>query len=91
MITNFLIIISQLISTLFPVLITIAFYTLIERRIIGAVQRRKGPNVVGFEGFLQPIADGAKLFLKEFVIPKKSNLIYFIFSPIYTFVLHLIV
>jgi NADH:ubiquinone oxidoreductase subunit H len=87
----FLNILEHLIGTLLPVLITIAFYTLIERKVIATVQRRKGPNVVGFEGILQPIADGAKLFLKEFIIPKKSNLIFFIYSPIYTFVFHLVI
>jgi len=82
---------EHFLGTFTPVLITIAFYTLIERKVIATVQRRKGPNVVGFEGLLQPIADGAKLFLKEFILPKKSNLIFFIFSPIYTFVFHLII
>ena len=70
-----------------PVLLIIAFYTLAERKIMGAVQRRKGPNVVGFWGLLQPLADGLKLILKEPIIPRKSNKILFFLSPIITFVL----
>ena len=62
-------------------LVTIAYYTLAERKIMASVQRRIGPNVVGFWGLLQPLADGLKLFGKELVIPGHANSRIFIFAP----------
>jgi NADH-quinone oxidoreductase subunit H len=67
------------------VLISIAYFTLLERQFMGVLQRRKGPIVVGFTGLLQPLADGLKLFLKEIIIPSSSNKILFIFAPIFSF------
>jgi NADH-quinone oxidoreductase subunit H len=66
-------------------LLSVAFFTLLERQILAVLQRRQGPNVVGFYGILQPIADGVKLLLKESILPKSSNVLIFIFSPIFTF------
>jgi NADH-quinone oxidoreductase subunit H len=63
-------------------LIIIAFYTLAERKIMASVQRRVGPNVNGYEGLLQPFADGLKLLIKEIIIPYGSNLFIFLFSPV---------
>jgi NADH-quinone oxidoreductase subunit H len=74
-------------STIVPLLITIAFYTLAERKIIAAIQRRKGPNVVGIFGLLQPFADGLKLVIKEINIPIKSILGLFLFAPLFTLIL----
>lgn len=68
-----------------PLLITVAYLTLLERKILAAIQLRKGPNVIGLFGVLQPFADGLKLVLKETVTPKASNKIIFLLSPIYTF------
>jgi len=72
-----------------PILIGIAYLTLAERKIIGGMQQRFGPNVVGFFGLLQPAADGLKLLLKENVIPTNANTFGFIFAPILTFFLSL--
>lgn len=60
-----------------------AFYTLLERKIMASIQRRKGPNVNGFHGLLQPLADGLKLMFKEIIIPNRSNRFIFVFSPIF--------
>lgn len=72
-----------------PVLIAVAYFTLVERKLMGSMQRRRGPNVVGFMGILQPLADGLKLFAKETVLPSNANIALFLFAPIVTFVLSL--
>ena len=71
--------------TIIPLLISIAFLTLLERKSMASFQNRRGPNLVGFLGLLQPIADGFKLLLKETVIPYKSNGILYIFAPLLSF------
>ena len=73
-----------------PVLISVAYLTLAERKIMGSMQQRKGPNVVGFLGLLQPLADGLKLLLKETVIPTNANTFSFVFAPILTLFLSLL-
>ena len=65
-----------------PVLISVAFLTLAERKIMGSVQQRFGPNVVGLNGTLQPIADAVKLMVKETIIPSNANTIGFIIAPL---------
>jgi len=77
--------ILSFLAMIIPVLLAVAFFTLFERQILAALQRRQGPNIVGFFGILQPITDGLKLLLKESIIPKSSNGMIFIFSPIFTF------
>jgi len=72
-----------------PLLISVAYFTLAERKILGAIQRRRGPNVVGVYGLLQPLSDGFKLLVKETIIPSSSNKFIFIISPIITFVISL--
>ncbi|RYX79852.1 NADH-quinone oxidoreductase subunit H [bacterium] len=69
-----------------PALISVAYLTLIERKILSAIQIRRGPNVVGY-GLLQPLADGLKFFLKETIIPIKSNKGLFFFAPLLFLVL----
>ena len=76
--------------TLIPLLIVVAFFTLAERKVMASIQRRKGPNIVGIWGFLQPFADGLKLVIKELIIPIKSNNFLFVFSPILTLFLSFI-
>lgn len=70
-------------------LVVIAFYVVLERKLLGAIQRRRGPNVVGFWGLAQAVADGLKLIVKEVAIPAKANRIIFIIAPILTIVLSL--
>jgi NADH-quinone oxidoreductase subunit H len=65
-----------------PILIGVAFFTLLERKIMANIQRRRGPNVVGLFGVLQPFADGLKLLIKETIIPSKANKIIFLLAPI---------
>ena len=80
----------KIILIIIPLLVAIAYMTLAERKVMAAMQRRKGPNVVGVFGLLQPLADGLKLFVKETVLPSSANLIIFILAPILTFLLALI-
>ena len=72
-----------------PLLISVAYFTLAERKIMGAIQRRKGPNVIGVFGLLQPLADGFKLLVKETILPSNANKFLFLLSPIITFVISL--
>ncbi len=77
--------ILSFVALIVPLLLAIAYFTLYERQILAALQRRQGPNIVGFYGLLQPIADGLKLLLKESIIPRSSNGMIFILAPIFTF------
>lgn len=73
-----------------PLILSIAFFTLFERKVLAATQRRRGPNVTGFYGLLQAFADGFKLIVKETVIPSASNYIIYIFAPLLIFTLSLL-
>jgi NADH-quinone oxidoreductase subunit H len=73
-----------------PLLVSIAFFTVLERKILAAIQRRRGPNVVGIYGALQAFADGFKLLSKETLIPLLANKVIFILAPIITFLLALL-
>lgn len=91
--TTFLDILVLLVCLLLLVvclLVAVAFFTLSERKVMGSIQRRSGPNIVGFLGLLQPIADGVKLIIKEIIIPKRANARLFLLAPFIAFVLSLI-
>ena len=80
----------QGIGVLLPLLVSVAYLTLAERKTIAAIQRRKGPNVVGIVGLFQPFADGLKLTLKEQILPSSANSVIFLFAPVVTFTLALV-
>ena len=82
--------ILKILIIIIPLLISVAYFTIAERKIMGIIQRRKGPNVIGFLGLLQPLADGLKLFVKETIFPSNSNFVVFLIAPILTFILSLI-
>ena len=90
MIFELLFILFKILLIVIPLMILIAYLTYFERKVIGAIQLRKGPNVVGPFGLFQPLADGLKLLTKETIFPDNSNKIIFIISPILTFTLALI-
>jgi NADH-quinone oxidoreductase subunit H len=82
-------ILLQILMVVVPLLVCVAYLTYAERRIIGLMQLRRGPNVVGPFGLLQPIADAVKLLNKETILPTKANPIVFFAAPIVTFTLSL--
>lgn len=82
--------ILKILMLVIPLLISVAYFTIAERKIMGSIQRRRGPNVIGFLGLLQPLADGLKLFVKETIFPSNSNFVIFLVAPIITFILSLI-
>lgn len=87
--TLILITLLKILSIVVPLLIAVAYFTIAERKIMGAIQRRRGPNVIGYMGLLQPLADGLKLFVKETTLPSSANTGIFLLAPALTFVLSL--
>jgi NADH-quinone oxidoreductase subunit H len=84
------VIVGQILAIVVALLLSIAYLTYAERKVLSAVQIRKGPNVVGPFGLLQPIADGVKLLFKETILPAGANRVVFIAAPMLTFILALI-
>ena len=82
--------VAYILLIVIPVMTTVAYLTFAERKIIAAMQLRRGPNVVGPFGLLQPIADAVKLLFKETVIPSGANRVVFLAAPMLTFVLGLV-
>jgi NADH-quinone oxidoreductase subunit H len=83
-------ILAQILMVIGPLLIAVAYLTLAERRVIGFMQLRKGPNVVGPFGLFQPFADALKLMAKETILPAGANKIVFLFAPMLTFILAIV-
>ena len=85
MLYTLIIILLKILSITVPLLLAVAFFTVAERNIMGAVQRRRGPNVIGFIGLLQALADGLKLFVKDgfssfkYIFFIKGYILYFLF------------
>jgi len=91
--SNFLVLLISFLSYLFlvlPILLSVAFTTLLERKVLAAIQRRFGPDQVGYRGFLQPIADAGKLLFKEVVLPFSVEKVGFFLAPIIAFFLALL-
>lgn len=82
--------IIDVLLVLLPILLSVAFMTIIERKQLAAHQRRVGPNTTGYYGILQPFSDALKLIVKETVIPSQSNKILFYLSPIFTLIFSLL-
>ena len=80
----------KIFSIILPVLISVALLVYLERKVLGAIQLRRGPNVVGPFGILQSFADVIKLITKENLLPSSSNKFLFIFAPMLTLILSLI-
>ena len=87
---NIIFIIAKILCIIVPLIVSVAYLTYAERRVIGLMQRRRGPNVVGPFGLLQPIADAIKLLFKEIIVPTSASKVVFILAPMITFVLSLI-
>jgi NADH-quinone oxidoreductase subunit H len=85
-----IVILAQCLAVTIPLLVAVAYMTYVDRKVWASIQLRRGPNVVGPFGLLQPLADGVKLFLKETIVPSSANSILFLIAPMVTFMTALI-
>jgi NADH-ubiquinone oxidoreductase chain 1 len=88
--TPTLIALFEVLLVTIPVLLTVAFVTVAERKTMASMQRRLGPNIVGYYGLLQAFADALKLILKEYVSPTQANIVLFFLGPVITLVFSLL-
>ena len=89
-ISNILFSLLDVLVVLLPMLLAVAFMTIIERKQLAAHQRRVGPNYVGYFGILQPFSDALKLIVKETIVPSQSNKILFYLAPVFTLIFSLL-
>jgi NADH-quinone oxidoreductase subunit H len=85
-----IVILLECVAVVIPLLVAVAYMTYVDRKVWAAIQLRRGPNVVGVFGLLQPFADGLKLLLKETIIPSSANRVLFIIAPMITFITALV-
>src|SRR5476649_37832 len=85
-----IVILAECLAVTVPLLVAVAYMTYVDRKVLASIQLRRGPNVVGPFGLLQPFADGLKLMLKETIVPSSANGILFIIAPMITFLTALI-
>jgi len=88
--SSILISIIEVILVILPVLLAVAYVTVAERKTMASMQRRLGPNIVGYYGLLQAFADALKLLLKEYIAPTQANMILFFLGPIITLIFALL-
>jgi NADH-ubiquinone oxidoreductase chain 1 len=88
--SSFIISLIEVILVLIPALLTVAYVTVAERKTLASMQRRLGPNVVGYYGLLQAFADALKLLIKEYVSPTQANILLFFLGPIITLIFSLL-
>jgi NADH:ubiquinone oxidoreductase subunit H len=85
-----MLILLEILAVLVPILLCVALMTLVERKVIRSIQRRVGPNIVGYYGVLQPFADALKLVVKEIVYPRQSLKALFILAPFISLIFRLL-
>lgn len=88
--TPTLISIIEVVIVTVPVLLSVAFLTVAERKTMASMQRRLGPNIVGYYGLLQAFADALKLLLKEYISPTQANIVLFFLGPVVTLIFSLL-
>src|SRR6266567_6401425 len=80
-----ILILLECLAVTIPLLVAVAYMTYVDRKVWASIQLRRGPNVVGPFGLLQPLADGLKLLLKETIVPSSANTVLFLIAPMITF------
>src|SRR3569833_693954 len=88
--SSILISIIEVVLVILPVLLAVAYVTVAERKTMASMQRRLGPNIVGYYGLLQAFADALKLLLKEYIAPTQANMVLFFLGPVITLVISLL-